>query len=227
MSAAPYAEFNVAKHVGDSEAAVLSNRKKLQKNCAGLEGIQWLSQVHGAEVLRLDGAMAENPLEADASYSRQAGVACAVMTADCLPVLFCDRSGTQIAAAHAGWRGLAAGVLENTIRQFEGDRGQILAWFGPAIGPQHFEVGAEVREIFLAAAAEQSEAVEQAFASNPYRPGYYFANLYQLARLRLQRLGVDAIYGGDFCTYSDASRFFSYRRDGVTGRMVSLIYKRR
>ena len=225
VSESPYAELNLADHVGDSAVHVAENRQLLEQQCEGLEGIQWLSQVHGTRVHNLTAAICERPPEADACYSRQTALACAVMTADCLPLLFCDEAGEQIAAVHAGWRGLATGVLEATMQHFSCEPRNIMVWLGPAIGARQFEVGVEVRDAFLVAGG--GRAVEQAFVESTHRPGYYFADLYQLARLRLQRLGVNAIYGGDYCTYSDPSRFFSYRRDGVTGRMVTLIYKRR
>jgi hypothetical protein len=145
------------------------------------------------------------------------------MTADCLPVLFCDRQGTQVAAAHAGWRGLCAGVLEAAVATFS-DPTQVMAWLGPAIGPRNFEVGAEVRQCFLDAAADiASQTVDACFAASP-KPEHYFADMYALARLRLRALGITAVFGGGLCTVADGDRFYSYRRDGVCGRMASLIY---
>ncbi|MNI58407.1 Laccase domain protein YfiH [compost metagenome] len=157
--------------------------------------------------------------DADAACTQQAGQACIVMTADCLPVLFCDRAGTVVAAAHAGWRGLKEGVLEASIAAMGCEPGEILAWLGPAIGPTAFEVGGEVREAFM---AEQAEAVA-AFVPSA-NDGKWLADIYLLARLRLARAGVTAIYGGEFCTFSDGDQFYSYRRDGQTGRMASLIW---
>jgi YfiH family protein len=156
--------------------------------------------------------------EADAAFARQRGKVCAVMTADCLPVLFCDRAATTVAAAHAGWRGLHAGVLEKTVAAMPCAPDQLLAWLGPAIGPAAFEVGDEVRQAFV-----QDDALAAA-AFVPHQPGKWFCDLYQLARMRLRRAGVASIYGGDLCTFSDPQRFFSYRRDAVTGRMASLIW---
>ena len=146
------------------------------------------------------------------------GRVCAVLTADCLPVLFCDRQGTRVAAAHAGWRGLAGGVLESTVEALAVAPGQLLVWLGPAIGPQAFEVGAEVRRAFV----EQHAEAGDAFVTQTN--GRWLADLYRLARIRLRALGVNAVYGGEFCTFSDPERFFSYRRDQVTGRMATLIW---
>ncbi|HCT9468400.1 TPA: peptidoglycan editing factor PgeF, partial [Klebsiella pneumoniae] len=176
----------------------------------------WLEQVHGTEVLTLDGGPYPSK-RADASYSRTPGTVCAVMTADCLPVLFCNRDGTEVAAAHAGWRGLCEGVLEATIARFADKAENIMAWLGPAIGPQAFEVGPEVRDAFMA----KDENAHRAF-----RPAgeKYFADIYQLARQRLANVGVEQIFGGDRCTLSEKDDFFSYRRDKTTGRMASFIW---
>ena len=157
-------------------------------------------------------------LEADAAFSRQSGSVCAVLTADCLPVLFCDRAGSVVAAAHAGWRGLADGVLEATVAAMQVPPGDILAWMGAAIGPQAFEVGDEVRQAFVA------QHPEAAVAFRSHAPGKWLADIYQLARIRLESAGVQAIYGGGRCTFTETNSFFSYRRDGVTGRMASLIW---
>ena len=159
-----------------------------------------------------------NP-EADASFTREQGQVCAVLTADCLPVLFCDRAGSVVAAAHAGWRGLADGVLEATVVAMQAPPGEILAWMGAAIGPQAFEVGDEVRGAFAGRHAEAAAA----FVPQP-TPGKWLADIYQLARIRLGHAGVQAVYGGGRCTFSEAESFYSYRRDGVTGRMASLVW---
>lgn len=217
VSQPPYDSLNLADHVGDDPEAVAGNRRLLQAWLALPEEPRWLKQVHGTAVPAAD-AIRSDCCEADASFTQAAGTVCAVMTADCLPVLLCDREGTTVAAAHAGWRGLQAGILEQTVSQLAIPGEQLLAWLGPAIGPDAFEVGPEVREGFCAIEAR----AEQAF-----RPGEgdrWFADIYQLARQRLQRCGVTAVYGGEFCTYHDARRFYSYRRDGVTGRMASLIW---
>lgn len=217
VSAAPYASFNLGDHVGDDPVAVAANRAALRA-CLPADPV-WLKQVHGHGIVSADrGAGAP---EADGSVSRQRGRVCAVMTADCLPVLFCDRAGTVVAAAHAGWRGLADGVLEAAVASMAADPGGILAWLGPAIGPQAFEVGEDVRQIFL----KQDPAAEQAFALLPLHDGgKWLADIYLLARQRLERIGVTQVFGGNFCTYTDSERFYSYRRDGVTGRMASLIW---
>ncbi len=211
-----YASFNLAAHVGDDPSAVVANRQHLQQSLNLPAEPAWLEQVHGTEVVSLD---APRPFgHADASVTTRPGRVCAVLTADCLPVLFCNRAGTAVAAAHAGWRGLAAGVLEAAVAALNTAPGDILAWLGPAIGANAFEVGGEVRDAFLSRQAEAAAA----FRLLP--SGKYLADLYALARLRLAAAGVTAIYGGGWCTHSEAERFFSYRRDGVTGRMASLIW---
>ena len=176
----------------------------------------WLRQVHSDRVVAL--GCGDTP-EADASFTREAGRVCAVLTADCLPVLFCDRAGSVVAAAHAGWRGLADGVLEATVAAMQADPGEILAWMGAAIGPAAFEVGDEVREAFVARHAQAAAA----FVPQP-TAGKWRADIYRLARIRLESVGVRAVYGGGRCTFGEADRFFSYRRDGVTGRMASLVW---
>lgn len=211
-SHAPYQGFNLADHVGDDPLQVASNRRYLgeQLGCRPA----WLQQVHGTAVVRAD---ANDEPQADGQWTDQPGLAAAVLTADCLPALFCNRAGTRVAAAHAGWRGLVAGVLEETVAAL-GEPGQLLVWLGPAIGPSAFEVGPEVREAFLACQAE----AEAAFVPSA-NAGRWLADLYSLARLRLQAAGVSAIHGGGFCTVSD-ERFYSYRKSGVTGRFASLVW---
>ncbi len=215
VSLAPFDSFNLADHVGDHPAAVLANRERLLEELALPAEPLWLKQVHGRRVVTLDGLPAGLP-EADASVSAGPGRVCAVLTADCLPVLFCDRAGTCVAAAHAGWRGLAAGVLEATVAQMAVAPGGIMAWLGPAIGPQVFEVGTDVRVAFV------DDDAASAFAAQG--DGRWLVDIRQLARQRLARVGVSAVYGGDRCTYSEAGMFYSYRRDGVTGRMASLVW---
>jgi len=214
VSRAPFDSFNLGEHVDDDPAAVAENRRRLQ----ALLGCRpaWLSQVHGVAVVEADPARV---LEADASWSAAPGVACTIMTADCLPVLFCDRAGRRVAAAHAGWRGLASGVLEASVAALGCPADQVLAWLGPAIGPQAFEVGAEVRAAFVG----QHAAAAAAFVPS-VNPGRFMADLYQLARIRLAAIGVTAVYGGGLCTYSDAERFYSYRRQPRTGRLASLVW---
>ncbi|MBV2134500.1 peptidoglycan editing factor PgeF [Pseudomonas sp. MAP12] len=214
VSLVPFATLNLGDHVGDDPVAVAENRRRLQ----ALLGCRaaWLCQVHGVSVVEADPTQVA---EADASWSATPGVACAIMTADCLPVLFCDRAGTRVAAAHAGWRGLAAGVLEASVAALGCPADQVLAWLGPAIGAQAFEVGAEVREAFVAQHAEAAEAFVPSV-----NPGRFMADLYRLARIRLAAIGVTAVYGGGLCTFGDAERFYSYRREPRTGRMASLIW---
>lgn len=217
VSEAPFDRLNLGDHVGDNPYAVARNRIIVGDTLQLPSEPLWLQQVHGVEVCRMD-AGACYP-SGDASMAAGKGQVCVVMTADCLPVLFCNKAGTKIAAAHAGWRGLEAGVLERTIDSLNGNPADMLAWLGPAIGPDAFEVGPEVRAAFMrhdpaAAAAFQPSAND----------GKWLADIYQLARQRLNAAGVTAIYGGNFCTYTDAERFFSYRRDGQTGRMASLIW---
>ena len=217
VSEGPYASFNLGVHVGDDAAHVAANRARLREALGLAAEPVWLRQVHGVQVALLPAA--SDTLEVDASVARQPGIACAILTADCLPVLFCDDAGSVVGAAHAGWRGLLAGVLENTVQAMKVSPSRVMAWLGPAIGPQAFEVGAEVRSAFI----ERDPAAAAAFASST-APGKYLADLYVLARLRLRAGGVSRIYGGGFCTYGDRERFYSFRRDGVCGRMASLVW---
>jgi len=211
-----YASLNLGNHVGDDPVAVVTNRARVGK----LVGKPvWLDQVHGIRVIDVARFVsADQPPQADAAFSREPGAACVVMTADCLPVLFCNESGSVVAAAHAGWRGLLAGVLEETIRAMAVPGNTVLAYLGPSIGPQAFEVGDEVRAAYV---AENSAA---AAAFKPAAPGKWLADIYLLARQRLAGQGVERIYGGSYCTVSDPERFFSYRRDGQTGRMAAMIW---
>ncbi|MFZ3205803.1 MAG: peptidoglycan editing factor PgeF [Pseudomonas sp.] len=213
ISSAPFDSFNLGEHVEDDPVAVTKNRQRLisQLGCKPA----WLRQVHGVAVVPAEPG---EVLEADASWTATPGVACTVMTADCLPVLFCDRAGSRVAAAHAGWRGLAGGVLEATLDALAVAPEDVLAWLGPAIGPHAFEVGTEVREAFMATHPQAAEA----FVAS-VNPDRYMADIYQLARIRLAARGVTAVYGGGFCTYSDP-RFYSYRRAAQTGRFASLIW---
>ena len=216
VSLAPFDSLNLGDHVEDSPEAVLENRRRLTQ--AFHIQPAWLRQVHGVSVVEADpGCIAE----ADGSWTSTPGIACTSMTADCLPALFCNRAGTRVAAAHAGWRGLAAGVLEAAVESLETEPADVLVWLGPAIGPQAFEVGPEVREAFV----QQLPSTTQAFVPSR-NPGKFMADIYQLARLRLAARGITAVYGGGFCTVSDP-RFFSYRRSPLTGRFASLIWLER
>ncbi len=226
VSQGVYGSNNLALHVADDSEAVQSNRRQLAASMAlSSERIQWLSQIHGARVVTA-AAGGEAP-PADACMTTEAELACAVLTADCLPVLLCDREGAQVAAVHAGWRGLAAGILAEVVARFHADSEDLLAYLGPAIGPAKFEVGVEVLEDFFAAARSESQLALIAAAFVPAsRPLHFYADLYALARAELTQLGVKSVYGGDYCTYSDVGRFYSYRRDGETGRMASLIWRK-
>jgi YfiH family protein len=216
VSTGVYASLNLGQHVGDAHAAVTENRRKLQSALGLAQEPHWLKQVHGRQVARLDGKPIVEP--ADAAVTRSARSACVVMTADCLPVLFCDWAGTTVAAAHAGWRGLAAGVLEATLKEMAVAPPQVLAWLGPAIGPESYEVGEEVRQACIA----KDEGAAAAFHTG--KSGKWMCDLYKLARLTLAAAGVQHIHGGGFCTYKDTERFFSFRRDGECGRMATLIW---
>jgi YfiH family protein len=215
VSSGAYASFNLGERTGDDPLAVAANRASLRALLP--QEPRWLRQVHGSCVVAADLLVA--PVEADASIARIAGTVCAIMIADCLPVLLADRGGAVVAAAHAGWRGLAAGVVEKTVREMHTTPDEILAYLGPCIGPAAFEVGPDVRDAFLeidaASAAEFS----------PLRPGKWLANLHALTRRALARAGVNRVYGAPCCTYSDAGRFYSYRRERTTGRMAALIWR--
>jgi polyphenol oxidase len=218
VSGAPWDSFNLGNHVGDTADAVAANRALLRRKLPG--DPFWLAQVHGTVAVDIDNWPKIN--QGDAAYSRRPGNVCAVMTADCLPVLFCDRQGSVVAAAHAGWRGLLAGVLECAVGAMQIAPEKILVWLGPAIGPARFEVGSEVRDAFVAGDAAASLAFTPRSGD-----GKWLCDIYLLAGQRLRRMGITAISGGEACTVSDGGRFFSYRRDGVTGRMASLIWLER
>jgi YfiH family protein len=248
VSAAPYASLNLGDHVGDSAAAVAENRRRLRATADLPEEPAWLAQVHGTRVVDLDAvaeidvvaklnAPALGPFgPADAAFTRRRGRVCAILTADCLPLLLTAESGDLVAAVHAGWRGLAGGVIEATVKalltapslqvgpKLRTDPAlrvapeRLIAWLGPAIGPKHFEVGAEVREALL----KDDLGAEGAFVPNAR--GRFMADLGELVRRRLSALGVGRIYGGGQCTYAEKDRYFSHRRDGVTGRQATLIW---
>ena len=214
VSQGAFASLNLGDHVGDEPAAVAENRRRVGEMLPGTP--VWLAQIHGCEVVDLDAKGAVPAV--DAAVCRTPDKACVIMTADCLPVLFCDRDGTVVAAAHAGWRGLFGGVLENTVRAMRVAPNGLLAWLGPAIGPAAFEVGEEVRAAFVA----NDPGAAVAFAAN--ERGRWLADLYALARRRLAACGVANVTGGDRCTLTESDRFFSYRRDGKTGRMATMVW---
>jgi polyphenol oxidase len=229
VSLAPFDRFNLGLRSGDEPAHALANRQRLVEALALPAAPRWLQQVHGLHVLRFDrgenefspglaAGDADEPI-ADASVTSSAGVVLAVLTADCLPVLLCSRDGRHIGAAHAGWRGLSAGVLEATVASMPVPPAQLLAWLGPAAGPQAYEIGEEVRQAFL----DIDPAADAAFV--PTRENHWCVDLYRLARQRLASAGVDAVYGGGLCTISDPQRFYSHRRDQRTGRLASLIWR--
>ena len=219
VSVGPHATLNLAGHVDDDPAAVVANRARLRA-VAGLPAEPlWLEQVHGTDVVVHTGALPEHPPRADAAVAFAPGRVCVVMTADCLPVVFVDRAGTRVGAAHAGWRGLAGGVLEATVAALDVEPAQLCAWLGPALSPSAFEVGAEVRDAFVA----RNPAHAEAFVPNAR--GRFQADLYLLARQALARAGVANVSGGGCCTSGEQQRFFSFRRDGGrTGRMATLAW---
>jgi YfiH family protein len=216
VSGGEYASMNLGNRSGDDEARVAENRRIASAHMPSAP--RWMAQVHGAEVADLDRLGEGDVPRADAAMASTPRRVAAVLTADCLPVFLAERGGKRVAVAHAGWRGLAAGVLENTVAALGGEAGEIVAWMGPAIGPGAFEVGAEVKEAF--------ERVDSAAASafKPHVPGKFMADLYALARQRLGRAGVTAVGGGGFCTYRETDRFFSYRRARNSGRMGAFIW---
>lgn len=221
ISVGAYASLNLGDHVGDDAAAVATNRARLRASLPTEP--RWLKQVHGTRCVVAEAAAPG--CEADASVSFTPGIVCAVLTADCLPLLLCDEAGTVVAAAHAGWRGLAAGVIESTVTAMQRPGSELLAWLGPAIGPAVFEVGDEVRAAFVAHDAQAADAF------SAQAEGKWLCDIYLLARQRLATLGIRRtrceafhVTSADFCTFTDAARFYSYRRDGATGRMASCIW---
>ncbi|QGM80245.1 peptidoglycan editing factor PgeF [Otariodibacter oris] len=219
VSEPPFDSFNLGDHVGDIPESVLANRKQLVEQVQLPHFPTFLTQTHSTKVLSLP--YSSDNLEADAVYTNQPNQVCLIMTADCLPVLFCSKDGKEIAAAHAGWRGLCDGILEETVAKFASSTSDISAWFGPAIGPTVFQVGHEVRDQFCAVDPNASSA----FIADETTSGKFLCNIYQLAQQRLNRLGITDITGGEHCTYSEPQSFFSYRRDGRTGRMATLIWR--
>lgn len=218
VSAAPYDSLNLGDHVGDAPEAVARNRQLLSPLMPS-EPV-WLNQVHGTVVV--NAVAADCRPQADACISMRPAAVCAVMTADCLPVLLCDDSGSAVGAAHAGWRGLCSGVIERTVQAMDAQPQTLMAWLGPAIGPSAFEVGGEVRAAFVARHPQAASAFTPVPAVGA--EGKFLADIYLLARQRLEALGISRIYGGGLCTYTDSKRFFSYRREGATGRMGTFIW---
>lgn len=217
-SAPPYASFNLAAHVGDDPARVRANRMQLLRMLDLSAEPCWLEQQHGSRVA-LAGRAGPDDARADAALSSDADVVCAVLTADCVPLLLCDTRGAQVAAVHAGWRGLAAGIIQSTVSRFSAPADQLLAWLGPAIGPRHYEVGRDVARILSTLHASAPGDLQ------PTRPGHWLADLCGLARGILREAGVSGVYGGNLCTYADPARFYSHRREGKTGRMASLVWR--
>jgi YfiH family protein len=216
VSVGEYESLNLGTRSGDDPQRVVANRAIVRDHLPAAP--RWLSQVHGTAVCDLDTHAAGDVATADAAVTRTAGTVAVILTADCMPLLLCDRAGTRAGIAHAGWRGMAAGVIENTVAALGVRPGEVIAWMGPTIGPAAFEVGPEVREAFVAA----DTAAAAAFA--PHIPGKFMADLYALARLRLARAGVREVHGGGFCTYREPQRFFSYRRVPASGRMGAFIW---
>jgi YfiH family protein len=218
VSQAPYQQFNLAAHVGDSLANVQQNRLLLKQHLALPAEPTWIKQTHSQIALSAESFNLDQ--EADATYAQQPNQVCIILTADCLPILICDRAGNQVAAIHAGWRGILSGIIENTLKKLTAKPEELLVWLGPAISQSNYEVGDEMRDLFL----QDNPTSEVAFIPSTSNKRW-LASLNELARLRLQAQGVASIYGGDHCTFADSKRFFSYRRDGQqTGRIASLIW---
>lgn len=218
VSQAPFDSFNLGDHVGDLPEDVRQNRALLVEKFGLPHSPLFLTQTHSTTVIELP-YVAEK-VEADAVYTKHTNQVCLVMTADCLPVIFCNKDGSEVAAAHAGWRGLCDGILEETVAKFQSPASEIMVWLGPAIGPTAFQVGEEVVEQFCAF----DPNAKAAFTPDCTSSGKFLGNLYQLAIQRLNKLGIQAISGGEHCTYTEQDKFFSYRREGKTGRMATLIW---
>ena len=208
---------NLADHVGDSAKTVNTNRQQLNQTLNLPSSPRWLTQVHGTEVVNAKTAAFN--VTADASYSAEKNIVCGILTADCLPILFCNQQGNKVAATHAGWRGLATGIIENTIQQLKCAPDELLVWLGPAVGNKKYEIRQDVYDVFIKQNIEYKKAFHQINESQ------WLADMYLLARMRLKTLGVEAVFGGEHCTFSDEKNFYSFRRDGEkTGRMLSLIW---
>lgn len=218
VSKPPYHFFNLGFHVGDAIATVATHRQQLRQTLSLQHEPQWLQQVHGNVVVEANFTTDHIP-KADACFTTRSNLPCAVLTADCLPVLFCSEDGQWVAAAHGGWRGLVGGILSETVKCFTGNPSQLMAWMGPAISVKHFKVGNDVRDAVLQMNASWVDVFQKTNQLNKW-----YADLYLLARHQLAELGIHQVFGGQYCTYSDVDRFYSYRRDGVTGRQASLIW---
>lgn len=219
VSKNPYTSNNLALHVGDDARAVQQNREQLAAAMPGCHAIQWLDQVHGTVVNTIE--KAGDLLRGDGLQTDVAGLACAVLTADCLPVFLTDRAGSEVSVVHAGWRGLAEGILKHAVQALRAPSAEVLAWLGPAISQSHFEVGEEVAQQLQMSISEDQPLADM---SSQITSEKVLVDLYHVAKCQLQQLGLTAVFGGNFCTYADSERFYSYRRDGVTGRMTSAIY---
>ncbi|WP_076414476.1 peptidoglycan editing factor PgeF [Shewanella sp. UCD-KL12] len=216
ISKAPYASLNLGLHVGDSEADVLKNRALIEERLFLPQPPAWLEQIHSTRVVDADN---QELCQADGSFSSKRQKVCVVMTADCLPVLICDKQGSEVSAVHAGWRGLCDGIIEVALEKHSAANSELIAYLGPAIGPTAFEVGDDVREMFISLHPETAKFFVAVKASKKY-----LADLQGIARYRLALAGVDEVYQSDACTFNQESDYFSYRRDGVTGRMASFIW---
>lgn len=224
VSNAPYEHNNLALHVGDDAKLVQRNRLLLAQLMPDCSATQWLQQVHGTAVHSI--ANARDCLCGDGLHTGKTGLACAVLTADCLPVLLTDQAGSEVAVVHAGWRGLAAGIVGRAVQKFRAPAQEMLAWLGPAISQPHFEVGEEVvQQLQASIGGAQVDAAQFAMPSHADE-GKALVDLYQVARCQLHSLNITAVFGGNFCTFADSERFYSYRREEVTGRMASVIYMR-
>lgn len=216
-SKAPYDKFNLADHVEDDPEAVKKNRQQLREELALPTQPLWIHQVHGTKVISLDEVHDSSP-EADAVITQSPHRVCAVLTADCLPILLCNSEGNEVGAIHAGWKGLLAGVIDSTLEALNTPNEQLMVWLGPAIGPDAFEVDAEIRDAYMKRNLNNQSAFKE-------KEGHWHGDIYQLAKINLLQLGVHQVYGGNFCTYTDEQRFYSFRRSkGVTGRMASIIW---
>ena len=218
VSVDAYSEYNLADHVDDDPQAVVNNRKKLVDDLRLPSQPIWLEQVHSNKVICADDITRHLPVQADASYTTKKGVVCVVMTADCLPVFICNQAGTEVAIVHAGWRGLHAGIISNTVKAMKSSAGELLVSLGPAIGARVFEVGNDVFNAFV----DKNSANKSSFVAT--KKDHFLCDIYQLARIELQSIGVEKIAGGDHCTYSEEQDFYSYRSQQKTGRMASLIW---